>query len=108
MEPSTAPTISEVVVNISKLVAEVSTITTVVSLGMTQFIKQFTVNSKVIAAFAVIFGFVAGSLIMKIFGQNFFSAISLLVSGVAALGAPGVFSVVKALTTPSTDVTPQA
>lgn len=94
-------TISDVITNISKIVAEVSIITTVVSLGATQLVKQFTNNSKVIAAFAVIFGFVAGLAIMKIFNGSWTSPMSLLVGGIAAIGAPGVYSVTKTIASSS-------
>jgi hypothetical protein len=92
------PTIQEVVTNITKIVASVGTITTIVSLGMTEFIKRFTNSSKVVAIFALVFGFVAGTLIMKIAGYAAFSPLSLLVSGIASLGAPGLFSVTRVLT----------
>ncbi len=99
MEPTQGPTIQEVITQVTLLITEIGAITTVVSLGVTQFVKQFTNSSKVIAVFALVFGFFAGLTLMKLFNGSFFSPLSLLVGGIAALGAPGIFSLTKTLTT---------
>ncbi len=94
----TAPTIAQVITNIATTVAAVGGFTTLLSLGITEYAKKFTNNSKVVAIFALIFGFFAGVILMHLSGQGWFSPLSLLVAFTAAIGAPGVYSVTKALT----------
>lgn len=93
----TGPAIEQIVTNVIKVVASVSAISTLVSLGITQFIKEFTSNKKIIASFAIVFGFFTGITVMKLGGNTWFSPISILVGAIACLGAPGVFSLSKTL-----------
>lgn len=93
----TGPTIDQIVSQITMLVAAVGGISTLVSLGITQFVKEFTSNSKIIATFAVVFGFLTGLTVMRLTGNAWFSPLSILVGAIASLGAPGVFSVTKTL-----------
>ena len=93
----TALTIAQVITNIATTVAAVGGFTTLLSLGITEYAKKFTDNSKVVALFALGFGFFAGIVLMHLTGQAWFSPLSLLVSFTAAIGAPGVYSVTKTL-----------
>lgn len=97
MQPA-APTIQEVIVNVATTVAAVGGFTTLLSLGITEYAKKFTSNSKVIAFFALAFGFLAGIVLMHLTGNKWFSALSLLVAFTAAIAAPGVYSVTKTFT----------
>lgn len=91
MPPTT--TVTDVIITISKLAGAIAAFTSVLSMGVTEFVKKFTQNSKLIAVFAAVFGFVAAGAIMKLMGYNWFSALSLLVSVTAAIGGPGVYTI---------------
>lgn len=95
------PTIADVIANVTKVAGLVAGFSALLSLGITQFIKDFTSNPKKIAIFAVIFGYVIGSLLMKVAGYNLFSSTTILVGLIAAFGAPGIFSVTKTLKNPT-------
>jgi uncharacterized membrane protein len=93
----TGPTIQQVITQITTTVAAVSAFTTLLSLGITEYAKKFTNSSKVVAVFALVFGFLAGITIMHLTGQTWFSPMSLLVAFTASIAAPGVYSVSSTL-----------
>jgi len=101
MQNAAAPTIEQVISNIVHLVSIVGTVTIVVSMAVTQFLKQFTSNSKATALIAIVAGFLVGITLMRLFNGSFFSPLSLMVAGIAAIGGPGVFSLGRTITTSS-------
>lgn len=100
-----APTIEQVITNTALLIAKLSPFLIGLSIAVTNYLKKFTNNSKIIAASSLVIGYVVGTLFMLVLGNKAFSPLTIIIGIFSALGAPAIYSVGKTFTPEKKDDT---
>lgn len=99
MQPQAAQTVQQVIDGVVSTAGIIAVVATPITIQIVQGIKSL-VSTRFIGLISSILGFFVAILFGKLFDGTWFGVFNCAVGLVVAVGAPGVFSVIKATATP--------
>lgn len=109
MQPQATQTVQQVIDGVLSTAGIIAAVATPITIQIVQGIKSL-INTRFIGLISSVIGFFVAILFGRLFDAQWFGVFNSAVAIVVAVGAPGVFSVIKATATPQSDSTlsPQA
>lgn len=106
MENQATQTVQSVVDSVIKTVAIIAPLASLGTFGITEFAKKVGLPGRLAGVFSYVIGFLIAILVMKLTTGILFSALSVLIGVIVAVGTPGAYSGIKALLTPAKEIAP--